>query len=93
MQQLHAAALYEFDVLSVSWTLTVEMIWYLLHFRLIVYGFHKIGNHGHVHLVATLLVIYIGSYLLFRFVEQPCIGLARHWSVGLSPTHQKPLNG
>ncbi len=29
LQQLHAVALLDFDTLSVSWTLTVEVLWYL----------------------------------------------------------------
>jgi peptidoglycan/LPS O-acetylase OafA/YrhL len=76
-----------------AWTGKISYAVYLLHFPLIVYGFHKIGHYGHVHLVATLLVVFIGSYLLFRFVEKPCMGLARQWSVALSPTHRAPLSG
>jgi exopolysaccharide production protein ExoZ len=30
LQQLHAVALFEFDVIHVSWSLTVEVLWYLV---------------------------------------------------------------
>lgn len=41
LQQLHAVALLEFNVLSVSWTLTVEMIWYALAPLLLVIGLRR----------------------------------------------------
>jgi peptidoglycan/LPS O-acetylase OafA/YrhL len=74
-----------------AWTGKVSYSVYLVHFPFIVYGFHKIGHHGHIHLVVTGMLIVTSSYLLFRFIEKPCMGLARQWSVALVPPGSKPL--
>lgn len=75
-----------------AWTGKISYSVYLVHFPFIVYGFHKIGHHGHIHLVATTVVIFTSAYLMFRFIEQPCMGLARRWSAGRAPPGHQPLN-
>ncbi len=70
-----------------AWTGKISYSIYLLHMPFIVYGFHKFGHHGPLHLLITLPLIYIGAHLLFRFVEKPGMGLARQWSAALAPSH------
>ena len=63
-----------------AWTGQISYSIYLLHFPLIVYGFHKLGRHGPVHLLVTMAVIYLCAYALYRWVERPGMQLARRWT-------------
>jgi peptidoglycan/LPS O-acetylase OafA/YrhL len=81
LQQLHAVALFEFDVISVSWTLTVEVLWYALAPLLLLIGFRRPW-----HLLAGLMLLsvawtWMASHRHLDELYRPTLEqLSRPWS-------------
>jgi exopolysaccharide production protein ExoZ len=52
---------------------------YLLHFPIILWCFQHWGHWGSAHLLATCVVIFLLSHLLYIGVERPCMAFARRF--------------